>query len=259
MNAVAGDIALSHTLTDMLLTKWLPIVLCFSVGVSAAESYHFASINLLAEQEVGRIVLPQLYQKIGITVSITPLPGKRAEYKAVNGYLDGEIMRIYSYGEENSSMIRVPTPYYYLETMPFVLKSRNLRILSRDDLQSLSIAKVRGVKHTNNMTAGMENVYNFDSPAETMRMVAKGFVDVALTNTLGGSLVLEKLQIDTVGPSGKALDRLDLFHYVHQEHKDLVPRIDAVIALSRASGELEKMIAAAGKQVIEQGTLVYAY
>ncbi|GGD69784.1 ABC transporter substrate-binding protein [Lacimicrobium alkaliphilum] len=241
-----------------MLTKWLLIGLSLSTGVAAAESYHFASINLLAEQEVGRIVLPELYKKLNINISISPFPGKRAEYTAVSGQLDGEIMRIYSYGEENPAMIRVPTAYYYLETMPFVLKSRNLRILDRDDLRPLSIAKVRGVKHTNNITAGMTNVHNFDSPAEIMRMVAQGFVDVALTNTLGGLLVIEGFQIETVVPSGKALDRLDLFHYIHQDHKDLVPRIDAVIAQSLASGELEKMIAAAEKQVIEQGTTIYS-
>ncbi|ALS97589.1 substrate-binding periplasmic protein [Lacimicrobium alkaliphilum] len=237
----------------MLLTKWLPIVLCFSVGVSAAESYHFASINLLAEQEVGRIVIPQLYQKIGITVSITPLPGKRAEYAAVNRHLDGEIMRIYSYGEENPTMVRVPTPYYYLETMPYVLKNRNLQIHNRDALYRFSIAKVRGVKHTNNITAGMTDVHDFDSTAEIMRMVAKGFVDVALTNTLDGMLVLRALEMDMVVPSGKPLERLALFHYIHQDHKELVPRIDSVITNSIASGELAEMITAAEKQVIAKG------
>ncbi|TWX56179.1 hypothetical protein [Colwellia hornerae] len=36
--------------------------------------YNFASIELLIEQEVGRIVLPQIYKNIGIDITITPLP-----------------------------------------------------------------------------------------------------------------------------------------------------------------------------------------
>jgi polar amino acid transport system substrate-binding protein len=237
----------------MFSSTWLMIGLCCCTAVSAAESYQFASINLLAEQEVGRIVIPQLYQKLDIAVTISPLPGKRAEHAAVNGLLDGEIMRIYSYGEENPCMLRVPTPYYHLETMPFVLANSNIRINHRDDLRSLSIAKVRGVKHTNNMTSGMSDVHDLDSLAEIIRMVARGFVDVALTNTLGGLLTLKELQIDTVVPSGKALDRQALYHYIHNKHQNLLPRIDAVIAESKASGELAKMIAEAEKLIIASG------
>lgn len=85
-------------------------------------------------------------------------------------------------------------------------------------------------------------------------MVAKGFADVALTNTLGGLLTIKELQLDTVVPSGKALDRQALYHYIHNKHQDLLPRIDAVIAKCKASGELAKMIAEAEKQVIARGT-----
>lgn len=47
--------------------------------------YNFASIELLIEQEVGRIVLPQIYKNIGIDITITPLPAKRAELLASIG------------------------------------------------------------------------------------------------------------------------------------------------------------------------------
>lgn len=88
---------------------------------SSGKHYDFASIELLIEQEVGRIVLTQVYENIGINITISPLPGKRAQYVANTGMKDGEIMRIWTYGDENPNTIRVPTPYYYLETMPFVL------------------------------------------------------------------------------------------------------------------------------------------
>lgn len=72
---------------------------------------------------MGRIVLTQVYKNIGINITISPLLGKRVQCSANSGIKDGEIMRIWTYGEENLNTIRVPTPYYYLETMPFVLKN----------------------------------------------------------------------------------------------------------------------------------------
>ena len=44
--------------------------------------YNFASIELLIEQEVGRIVLEKVYKNIGLNIHISPLPGNRAQYVA---------------------------------------------------------------------------------------------------------------------------------------------------------------------------------
>ena len=66
------------------LMKILLLVLCFVNTCHSAE-YRFVSIQNLVEQEIGRLVLPQVYRKLGITISITPLPGKRAQAQAVSG------------------------------------------------------------------------------------------------------------------------------------------------------------------------------
>jgi ABC-type amino acid transport substrate-binding protein len=88
---------------------------------------------------------------------VTPFPGNRAQYAADSGMQDGEIMRIATYGNEALNTIRVPTPYYYLETMPFVLKNSDIVINSKQDLAQYRVAKIRGVKHTNNITKGLKN------------------------------------------------------------------------------------------------------
>jgi hypothetical protein len=185
--------------------KFLFIILGFIFSISAysqetflANKYHFASIEYLIEQEIGRIVLPQIYKNIGIDITITPLPGQRAELEANNGKKDGEIMRIFSYGNENISSIRVPTPYYYLETMAFVRKGSLISINNKEDLKKYRLAKIRGVKHTHNITKGLANVYEMNSTANMFRMLNNGKVDVVLTNTIDGNLVLKKLGYENI-------------------------------------------------------------
>ncbi len=90
---------------------------------------------------MGRIVLTQVYKNIGINITISPLPGKRAQYVANAGIKDGEIMRIWTYGDENPNTIRVPSPYYYLETMPFVSKKSDISILKKEDLAKYRLTK----------------------------------------------------------------------------------------------------------------------
>ena len=220
------------------------------INVCSANEYHFVSINNLIEQEVGRIVLPQVYKKLGIDITITPLPGKRAQYQATSGLSDGEIMRIYSYGEENPTTYRIPTPYYQLETMAFIKKNRSIKINKKEDLSQYSIVKIRGVKHTNNITAGLSNVKDVSSTKQAMRLVNRGIVDVALTNTIDGLVTLENLEIDDVVPIDKPLATLDLFHYVHKNNKDLIPLVDSKLKEMIANGELASIIKAAESAVI---------
>ncbi len=115
--------------------KFFTLLLIFFIGLSNAEKYHFVSINKLIEQEIGQLVLSQVYKSLNINITITPLPGKRAQHEATAGISDGEIMRIFSYDLENPTTIRVPTPYYYLETMAFIKKDSGIKINNKEDLQ----------------------------------------------------------------------------------------------------------------------------
>ncbi|UJF21211.1 substrate-binding periplasmic protein [Shewanella sp. OMA3-2] len=217
---------------------------------SHAEEYHFASIESLFEQQVGQIVLPEIYSKLGIDITITPMPGKRAQRAALYGKTDGEIMRIWSYSEENPTMLRVPTAYYQLETMAFVHKDSNIVLKSKVDISKYNILKIRGVKHTNNITADLRNVFDYDNTQTMMQALRDNPSSIALTNTADGLYTIKKLNIDYVKALPPALATLDLYHYVNQKHAALVPRLDTVIKTMKQSGELDKLLRKAEAEVL---------
>lgn len=231
------------------------MICVFITSVSLAEEYHFVSIEKLIEQEIGRIIIPEIYKKMDIQVSISPMPGKRAQEEATSGTKDGEIMRIYTYGEANPTMIRVPTPYYYLETMAFIKKGSGVEIKSKEDLGKYKNVKVRGVIHTNNITAGLprENVHDINSTEQMMRFLENERADVALTNTVDGVLALKQLGLEKdIVPVEKPLAVLELYHYIHKKNKELVQRVDAVIRKMKESGELDTLIKKAEERVLQQ-------
>jgi polar amino acid transport system substrate-binding protein len=219
-------------------------------SICSAQEYHFVSINGLIEQEVGRIIIPEIYKKLNIKVKISPMPGKRAQEEATSGRRDGEIMRIWTYGEENPTTIRVPTSYYYLETMAFIKKNSGIKIESKEDLRKYRLVKVRGVKHTNNITEGIPNVFDIDTTKRMLMFIQAGRADVALTNTVDGILILKELGIKNIVPIDKSLAILELYHYIHKDHKDLVPKVDAVIKEMKANGELKTLTIKAEKKVL---------
>lgn len=218
--------------------------------LSVTHHYDFASIELLIEQEVGRIALTQIYKNIGIDINISPLPGKRAQYVANSGMKDGEIMRIWTYGEENPNSIRVPTPYYYLETMSFVLRASDIVISKKEDLAKFRLTKIRGVKHTNNITQGLTNIYEMSSTEDMFKLLLNGKVEVALTNTIDGNLALARLDLANIVSMKEPLARLPLYHYIHEKHQDLIPLIDKEIQRMKNNGELAQLISSAEQRVI---------
>ncbi|MGE6648055.1 substrate-binding periplasmic protein [Shewanella colwelliana] len=218
-------------------------------------SYRFASIEYLIEQEVAREVIPQIYRGLDIKVDILPLPGNRAQYAAVSGKMDGEVMRIWSYGEDNPSMLRVPTPYYYLETMPFVRADSGILIREPKDLQPYRVVKVRGVKHTNNITEGLPYVRDVDSTKMMFELLQNHQADVALTNNLDGQIMMQRYHFDDIAVMPNHLGRLALYHYLHPKHASLLPVIDAELKRLKALPTLNNIIKAAEIRVIERQLL----
>ena len=238
---------------NLYLKPLLLLLLVSVVTPSVAQDYSFVSIRGLIEQDVGRIIMPKVYEKLGMSIDIEPMPGQRAQKEATSGNKDGEIMRIWTYGEENNTVVRVPTPYYQLETMGFILSNRtDIVVNSREDLAKYKLVKVRGVKHTNNISAGMPFVHDIKNTSNMMEFLTRGRADIALTNTVDGELALKKMRITNVKKLGPPLAVLDLFNYIHESKADIVPEVDAAIREMQASGELDAVIKVAEEEVIEQ-------
>ncbi|MBF0203559.1 MAG: transporter substrate-binding domain-containing protein [Desulfamplus sp.] len=216
------------------------VVMSVSNAFSENSKYHFVMIDGLAEQVVAEKMLKDIYNKMGIAINIQAVPGERAKMLATTGKSDGETLRIFSYGEKNKMMVRVPTPYSSLETTVFAKKSSNITIKSKDELKKYKIVIVRGVQHTQDITEGIETVYVIDNSEMMMKFLDAGRADIAITNTIVGLSVLKTLKNSEIVPIG-TLETLDLFHYLNEKNKDIVPKVDEIIQSMTKSGELKQL------------------
>jgi len=236
-----------------------------SVKATASNQadYEFAAIEHLVEQEIGKIILSAIYQELGLNIHITSYSGNRAQYEANSGQKAGEIMRIWSYGAENNNLIRVPTPYYSFVTSAFTRKNSAINISKASDLAGYKIARVRGVKHTNNITKNLLEVSDSPSTEAMFKLVQQGHVDIALTSHTDGIQLLKKLKLENEIMVSESLANLKLYHYIHKDHKSLVNKVDKVIKQLQSSGKLVQIIQAAEatvlntEQVRKSPTIVY--
>ncbi|GLT17602.1 ABC transporter substrate-binding protein [Vibrio zhanjiangensis] len=210
-----------------------------------AEEYTFASIENLPEQVISAKIMTEIYGQLGDYIEVKPLPGLRAQSAANAGKVAGEIARIWGYGDQTPNVIRVPTAYYSLKTVGYALSNSGIKINNKQELNRYKVVIIRGVKHTAEITQDMKksNIEIVDSPDFMMQSVSSGRAQIALTNPLLGRLLAQKLGENKIELVGPPLAKLELYHYIHKDHAELVPIINKKIIELRDSGELDTMIA----------------
>ncbi|MEL7637198.1 MAG: transporter substrate-binding domain-containing protein [Anaerolineaceae bacterium] len=220
--------------------SFLALVLYVGVAFSQSTKCQIAYIEGVGDQDVAIKILGDVFKQAGIPVAFKALPGDRAKAMAIEGTMDGEAARIFSYGEKNPMLLRVPTTYYGLETTAYAKKTSNILIKNKQDLDKYKIAVVKGVQHSKDMVEGLENVTVVEDGETMMKLVETGKVDIALTSTVNGDGLLKKMGLNEIERVG-TLTRLVEFIYFNKKNSDLVPKVDEAIKNMSQSGELTKL------------------
>ena len=208
---------------------------------SETTTLRLARIENIPDQFVGGEILRAVYQRLGITVEFIDLPAKRALVESSQGRVDGEVHRILAVANEFPSLIAVRPSINYIEPSAFV-KDRDIRIDGWPSLAPYSIGIVRGVGSSERGTNGMSRVEAVGSMDQLMQMLASGRFELAVNDRFSGVLVNKRLHLDTVvRPLSPALEHIPLHHFLHERHRDLVPRVEKALQAMEASGELERL------------------
>ena len=225
------------------------------IGIaSAQEPLTFTQIVNTPDQAIGAVIVKAAYEKLGIPVKFAISPGKRALAESSQGRADGEVHRIFEIGDEYPTLLRVPTPINYIEPSVFS-KTHDFKVTDCAALQGYRIGIVRGVKHSELCTRGMEKVFAGDNLNSVMRMLHAGRVDLLITARINGLMMAKELGLNAIKPLSPPLSRFWVYHYLHERHKDLVPTIDAVFKSMQERGELEALRKQAVQQLLQkQGT-----
>ena len=206
----------------------------------AQEPLKFAQIANTPDQMVGAEILKAGYERLGIPIEIIEMPGKRALVESSQGKIDGEVHRIFRVGDDYPALIRVPTPINYIEPTAFA-KNLNLSVSGCADLKPHRIGIVRGVKHAEDCTRGMENVQVVNNSQLLMQILHRDRVDIVITARVNGLHQLKKLNLDGIHALSPPLSREPVYHYLHKKHAALVPKIDGVFKEMQKDGTLERL------------------
>ena len=218
---------------------------------SAQEPLTFMQIVNTPDQKIGAFIVKAAYKKLGIPVKFSISPSKRALKESSEGRADGEVHRIFEIGDEYPKLLRVPTPINYIESSVFS-KIYDFKITDCTALHGYRIGIIRGVKHAELCTQGMERVFVGDKLDIVMRMLNADRIDLLITARINGLLMVKNLGLEGIKPLSPPLSRLWAYHYLNERHKGLVPTIDAVFKEMQESGELESLRKEAVQQLFQR-------
>lgn len=207
----------------------------------AQPPLRFARIENIPDQFVGGEILKVVYGRLNIPIELVDMPAMRALLESSNGRLDGEVHRNIHVQEQYPSLVMLRPAINYIEPSVF---SKNFRISVHgwSSIKDYRIGIVRGVGTSEDGTRGMQRVQTVTSMEQLMQLLAADRIDVAVSDAFSGLVVVKELglgeQIKVLEPP---LQRSDIYHFLHEKHRDLVPKVERALREMQSSGELEAL------------------
>jgi ABC-type amino acid transport substrate-binding protein len=203
---------------------------------------------------VGEKIVKEIYGRLNIPVKIIDMPAKRALVAAMDGTVDGDLMRIMKVQEVAPRLIRL-SPHANLIEGVVYSKNPDLKVEGWDTLKDYRIGARRGIQWSDDATKGYKSVEAIHDNESLMKMLNSDRVDLVLTARFIGMVHLKKLNLDKViHLIHPPLATFRLYNYLHIKHRNLAPIIEDLLAKMYVSGELQKLRERFQQEVIASET-----
>jgi polar amino acid transport system substrate-binding protein len=160
-----------------------------------------------------------------------------------SGQVDGEMWRILGVDAEYQNLIRVPTGVWAHPELAFV--KGNIELDGWKSLAPFRVAFRKGTKVVeNNINGVVEDQVPLDTIEEAFQLLAKGAVDVVISDNIDGTLLLASDECRNSGIKliEKPIDDALLFSYLHKKHAALVPKMAKAISDTKRDGTYQEIV-----------------
>ena len=233
---------LRHTLMAILFGAVL------SGELGAQETMRLAGVEASADSAAGAAVLEEGYRRIGMSIEIEWLSPVEALEAANSGSLDGDLQRIDGLSRTFTSLVQVQIPINFLEAAAFS-KEHRFTASGWASLEGYSVGYVRGIVFAEQRADGLDAVAAQDYES-LWDMLETGDVDVALMPRISGRVMAAERTSEIVDMEG-VLEILFLYHYLHERHASLVPRLEAELKAMLLDGTTRRLRDAAYRRLLE--------
>lgn len=175
--------------------------------------------------------ITEAYQQLGIGVRIREFPAQRSIVEAGLGACDGELFRIKGIEKDFPDLIMVDVPCFEVQGFIYLPREKAFEVAGWESIPSgYTMAAPFGIKYIEKAieTHGLKAFF-IKGTVNALDFLLSGKADYTIsTKELDGLLVHRNLQASLVRLT-PPVERIPVFHYLHKQHADLVPRIRKVL------------------------------
>ena len=227
------------------------LLLVLLMPVRAEMLLRIARIPGFPDQTVSSEILAEVYRRLGWHVEFVDLPAARALRMSRIGQLDGEVARIIDIEKQYPTLLPIRVPVNYIEPSAFT-KRVAPTINGWESIQNYRLGIVQGVGSSERGTSGMKDVQAVASQDVLLAMLNADRMDIAVTDLFSGSIRLRALRLDNaIHALSPPLQHIDIYHYLHEQHRELVPKVETVMREMERSGELAALRERFRQQILD--------
>ena len=232
----------AHFLSVILNVVLLVFLQAAWSGPSQAQSkIVLCRLVNVPDQLVGGEILLAVYARLNIAVEFHDVEAARALALSSVGECDGEVQRVAKVAIDYPTLIRIEPPINFIEPTVFTAGLK-IKVQGWDSIRDRDIGIVHGVGSSEAGTRGMTRVQRATSLHNLILMLDRGRFELLVTDLFSGEMEIRKMRLEsTIRPLMPPLEKIYIYHYLHEQHRDLAVRVAAVIRDMDASGALAEL------------------
>jgi polar amino acid transport system substrate-binding protein len=189
---------------------------------------------------MGRAILRRAFEKLGLELKFEPLPLRRSLPMTQQGLLDGEALRIRELAAGRPELLLVPVPIATVQVLGHV---RQGGPQPRDEaaLMALRLGYPRGVVLLEKWLAEAPRKFEASTRTDLLRLLRADVIDVALLTSAADAPDLDAEDLAGLEQLPTRFHLTPLYALLHPRHRELLPRLTAVLREMEDSGESARL------------------
>jgi len=186
-------------------------------------------------------VTREALQRIGYKLVINRLPAERGLHSTNDGLIDGEMSRVEGIDQLYTNLIRVPEKIMDWEFYIFSEKTISLQ-KGWSSLENKSIAFITGWKILEKNVPESATVTKTRNSHQLFTLLKNNRVDYIIYERWGGNRVLNELELKKVKLQKPFLASREMYIYLHNKHKAIVPLLTQALENMKSDGSYERLV-----------------
>jgi|GEM_PF-900359 len=189
-------------------------------------------------------VMTQAYQRLGFRIQIVEQYIQRSLTDAGQGIYDGELFRVKGIESIAPNLIMVDVPCFELDVFIFTPREKRFTV---DGWQSVpkgyTMVAPFAVKYIDRcIKANGLSAFFVKTPEETLGFLLSGKADFTLFTRKIDTLLIDKGLDNKLIRLTPAIDRVQVFHYLHSKNAGLVDQVGRILKEMHRDGTIDAFV-----------------